>query len=382
MAALSLPAISFATLRKGLFLILTAIELSPKAKDRAQTLPRKALLRNLVDKHSRGSDQMPTRKAVFEKLNRTKKLPTPSGTTLQVIRLCRNEGTSLGEIARVIETDPALSAEMLKYANAAFLSTGVQIASIQKATVKLGLNNVVALALGLSLLAKNKKGKCAVFDYDIFWSTSLLQAIAAKNIALFEKRLEPEELFICALLSHMGQLALASLFPKEYEAMLSEFGFSSCGEWENASARKAMADSPSNMHRKTLEKDTFQIDSSELTFELFLDWGLPTPYALAAGFHDDLDSIELGTGTTQKIAELFNLAHHIAKICHHPQSAKEQLVVIESTAGQFNLGERDFATVFDAIISQWHEVGEIFNIRTKQCLLYNEIMTENSEERR
>lgn len=74
------------------------------------------------------------------------------------MRLCHSETTSLADIAQVIQTDPALSAELLKYANAAFLSTGIQVASVQKATVKLGMETVVRLALGFSLLSHNKKG--------------------------------------------------------------------------------------------------------------------------------------------------------------------------------------------------------------------------------
>lgn len=323
---------------------------------------------------------MPTRREVFNKLNKTKKLPTPSSTTLEVIRLCHSETTSLNDIARVIQTDPALSAELLKYANAAFLSTGIQVASIQKATVKLGMKTVVTLALGLSLLSNNKKGKCSIFDYEKFWSTSLLQAIAAKTIVLLEMQFDPEEIFICALLSHMGQLALASLFPQEYEDILNEFGFSSCGEWGITTAYDIMIDNPSNLLRKTLEKDKFQINSSELTFELFLDWGLPAHYALAAGFHDDLGYTELGIGTTQKIAELFNLSHQIAKICHHPQPTREQLGAIKKTAQKFDIDEGNFGTVFNEIISQWYECGKIFKIQTQQCLLYNGIMDEKTEE--
>ena len=91
-----------------------------------------------------------------------------------------------------------MSAALLKYANAFFLTTGKQVISVQKAAIKLGLRTVVNLALGLSLLANNQKGKCKIFDYDKFWSTSLLQAIAAKNFAAAGKKFDPEEIFICA----------------------------------------------------------------------------------------------------------------------------------------------------------------------------------------
>lgn len=275
------------------------------------------------------------------------------------MRLCRSETTSLNDIARVIQTDPALSAELLKYANAAFLATGIQVASVQKATVKLGMQTVVNLALGFSLLSLNKQGKCRTFDYEKFWSTALFQAIAAKVIAGLGKEFDPEELFICALLSQMGQLALASLYPQEYADIL--------------------ADNPAALTRKTLEKDEFKITSSELTVELFLDWGLPAHYALAAGFHEDLAYAELGTGATQKIAELLNLSHQIAEICHQAHPSREQLGVLEKTAGKFAIAEENFGAIFDAIIGQWHEWGEMFKIRTPQCLLYHGIMAEKTE---
>jgi HD-like signal output (HDOD) protein len=296
---------------------------------------------------------MTTRRDVFNKLNQTKKLPTPSKTTLEVIRLCHSESTSLNDIARVIETDPALSAELLKYANAAFLATGIQVASVQKATVKLGMQTVVNLSLGFSLLSGNKQGKCENFDYGKFWSTALFMAIAAKTIASRGKEFDPEELFVCALLANMGELALASLFPQQYA--------------------KILADNPDSENRKILEKEEFEISSSELTVELFLDWGLPAHYALAAGFYDDLDYAELGVGATQHIAELLNLSRRIAAICHDAQATKEQLLAIEAAADRFAIDAGDFGLVFDEIITRWHEYGEMFEIRTQECLMYNDI---------
>ena len=323
---------------------------------------------------------MLTRRDVFNKLNETKKLPTPSSTTLEVIRLCNSETTSLNDIARVIQTDPALSAELLKYANAAFLSTGIQVASVQKATVKLGMRTVVNLALGFSLLANNKQGKCREFDYERFWSVALFQAIAAKTIAALGKKFDPEELFICALLSHMGQLALASLFPSEYEEILKEVVLDTSGEGAVPDPENALAENPASLLRNTLEKERFQINSSELTVELFLDWGLPAHYALAAGFHDDLGYAELGSGLTQKVAELLNLSHQIAEICHQPKPTREQLRAVSNAAQNFDITEENFGSLFDAVISQWHEWGEIFKIRTQQCLHYNEIILDEAKE--
>jgi HD-like signal output (HDOD) protein len=302
---------------------------------------------------------MTTRREVFKRLNKGKTLPTPSKTTLEVIRLCRSDTTSLNDIARIIETDPALSAELLKYANAAFLATGIQVASVQKATVKLGMQTVVNLALGFSLLSHNQKGTCENFDYATFWSTALLQAIAARNIAERGKEFDPEELFICALLSDIGELALASSFPLEYTGIL--------------------ADSPDRITRETREKETFEISSPELTVELFLDWGLPAQYALAAGFYNDLDYVELGTGTIRRIAGLLNLAHRIAENCRSEQLTREQLHIAEGAALQFGIGKDQFGNLYDNIIASWYELGEALEIQTQKCPMYEDIpVNENS----
>jgi HD-like signal output (HDOD) protein len=299
---------------------------------------------------------MPTRKDVFNKLNATKKLPTPSSTTMEVIRLCQSDATSLNDIAAVVQTDPALSAELLKYANAAFLATGLQVASIQKATVKLGMKTVVNVALGFSLLSSNKQGKCVSFDYEKFWSASLLQAIAAKSIASLGEAFDPEELFICGLLADMGQLALASLFPIEYGNILKMIaGKADCLPEESTQLRKSM------------EKHDFHIDSSELTIELFLDWGLPAHYALAAGLYDDLENNELGSGKTKKIAELLNTAQQISRICMESHPHPEQLKNIANAAKKFGVNETLCWSFFDSIISQWYDWGQIFAIKTRQC---------------
>jgi HD-like signal output (HDOD) protein len=296
---------------------------------------------------------MTTRREVFIRLNKEKPLPTPSKTTLEVIRLCRSDATSLNDIAQVIETDPALSAELLKYANAAFLATGIQVASVQKATVKLGMQTVVNLALGFSLLSHNKKGKCENFNYDGFWSTALLTAIAARTIAEQEREFDPEEIFICALLSDIGELALASSFPQEYAEIL--------------------ADSPDRVSREAMEKQAFEISSPELSVELFLDWGLPAHYALAAGFYDELDHADLGAGTTRRIALLLNLAHRITEICLNGRPTPEHLYAAEAAACQFGIKGEQFGSIFNGIIARWHELGEVLEIRTQPCLLHEDI---------
>jgi len=296
---------------------------------------------------------MTDRRDIFLQLLETNRLPTPSRTALDVMRLCQSESVSLNEISERIQTDPALSAELIKYANSAFMSTGIQVASVQKATVKLGIRTVVNLALGFSLISHNKEGKCQSFNYPEFWSKSLTMALAAKSIAGYVKTFNPEELFICGLLAHMGELAFATLFPKEYSDIVDR----QLGSFE----------------LRQLEKEAFGLDSSELTVELFLDWGLPAHFALAAGFHEDLGSDELGESTTRKVAELLHFAEQVAILCHSRQPSPKELELIEDTATAFNIAKEDFREVFDNILTLRQDWSTKSKISAVSCPSYDTI---------
>lgn len=307
--------------------------------------------RIILNSYSRTEHRGKKRKEVFKKLNEDFTLPSPSKTVMEVIRLCRSDTSSLNEIAERIQTDPALSAEIIKYANSAFLSTGIQVVSVHKATVKLGMKTVVNLALGFSLLSSNKAGACENFDYPRFWRTSLAEALAARELARRDRDFDPDELFVCALLAHMGNLSFATLFPEDYGRML-----------ENQ---------PVNSPAKDLELEKFGIDSSELTVELFLNWGLPARYALAAGFHEDLGYVELGTGTTRRAAVLLFLAHTIAQMCQSDKAQPELLNRVLDTAKEYAVDLGDFCETFAAIVGSWHEHGRLFEIATSECYTYS-----------
>ena len=299
---------------------------------------------------------MTDRRDVFIQLLETKKLPTPSDTALDVMRLCQMESVSLNEISEKIQTDPALSAELIKYANSAYMSTGIQVASVQKATVKLGIKTVVNLVLGFSLISHHKEGKCQSFNYTEFWSQSLSVAVAAKIIASNVNNYNPEELFVCGLLAHVGELAFATLFPKEYSKILDQ--------------------QLSSVDLKEQEKKEFEIDNSELTVELFLDWGLPAHFALAAGFHDDLDSIELGESTTKKVAQLLNLAQLVAGLCHSKTPSPKDLKAIEDLATTCGIKRNDFPAIFNDIIVLRHEWSAKSKISDIYCPSYEILMAE------
>ena len=56
----------------------------------------------------------------FEQLKAAGDLPSPKGVALAIIRLVQQEDSSIGELARVIKTDPAFVGRLIKAANGHF----------------------------------------------------------------------------------------------------------------------------------------------------------------------------------------------------------------------------------------------------------------------
>lgn len=290
------------------------------------------------------------RKEIFIQLSADFTLPSPSNTVIELMRLCNSDTSSLNDIADLIQADPALSAELIKYANSSLMSSGVQVASVHNATVRLGIKNVVNLLLGFSMLSNNRAGSCKNFDYPLFWKTSLAQALAAYEIAKLNKEFNPDELYVCGLLSHIGKLSLATIFPNEYE--------------------KILVDQPPNTPMNSEELTKFGIDSAELTTELFLSWGMPANYALAAGFHEDYANLVLGSGQTQRLAVLLHIASSIAKMCQSDEPLFEVLESVMDTADKYEIDMGLFTETFQAIVNSWHEHGEMLAIQTSECYTY------------
>jgi len=77
-----------------------------------------------------------------------------------------------------------LPARIIKVANALAAYQKSPITSVQDMVTLLGLNTVRQLSLGLSLIENNRSGACSKFDYQEFWTRSLLTTITAQNLIL------------------------------------------------------------------------------------------------------------------------------------------------------------------------------------------------------
>lgn len=188
-------------------------------------------------------------------------LPSPRGAALELLRLSRDEKASVADVAHVAQADPVLAARLIRAANGA-AHGAVPTGSLKAAVLRLGFAATCHVALAFSLLNDHRRGGCASFDYQAFWSQSLLRALAARAVAARLGTADPQDVLVAALLAEIGRLALASARPAVYGELLAQHGQS------GAALRAA-------------EQERFGIDHGALGVALLARWTLPSPTVAA-----------------------------------------------------------------------------------------------------
>src|ERR1700722_8280850 len=205
----------------------------------------------------------------FEELKATGLLPSPTGIGLEILRLTRDDNVSAAEIGRVIQADPALTGRTLRLANTGNAASGRAVASIADAVARLGMRTAGAIALGFTVLAGNRSGKCRGFDYQRFWSHSLACAVATQILSSHTRHKNSGDGFTAGLLAQIGRLALASIHTEQYADILAK--------WNNGR--------PEALIR--LEQAAFITDHNELSAVMLADWGLPRAVCDAAQYQEN-----------------------------------------------------------------------------------------------
>ena len=144
-------------------------------------------------------------------------LPSLPTVALDVLRICEDPSSDIGDLAEGLSRDPILAGRVLQMANSAYYNGGAEVTSLNRAAVMLGLRALKVLALGFTLANElPSRGESGGFDLQLFWHRSLVNAVAGRSVAAAIRSTKTEEAFLCGLLAQIGKLALAKAAPERY----------------------------------------------------------------------------------------------------------------------------------------------------------------------
>lgn len=287
---------------------------------------------------------MTTTKA--EQLRIAGQLPSPKGVALAIMEVCSRDDATLEEVARIVQTDPALSSRLLRKANAAGQG-GRAVASVKDAVMRLGMNTVRLLAMSFSLVDQHASGPCPAFDYGAFWSHSLLLGVSAQELCKVVRVTTPDDLFACGLLARIGELALATIYPQEYAGVLQQ-----------KLSTEALLEA---------ERQVLHTDHLEFTAVILEDCGIPKALAEPVVFHEQPEASGFREGSRPyQLLQLLVLARRMADLGCAPEAERHAKVgELMRMGGQIGLDAQAFGALFDGAVAQWHSWGELLRIPTE-----------------
>ena len=151
------------------------------------------------------------------------KLPTIPAVADKIIRLIGSNTAFINSIVDTIEQDPAISAKVIGFSNAAFYSRGEAVTNIRDAVMKIGVDNVKSITLGISLLTLFRvKQDGEAGDYENIIRHSMAVGVIAKDIKDVLKWSVQEDVFTSGLIHDIGLLVMNAFFPDIYEQIIAK----------------------------------------------------------------------------------------------------------------------------------------------------------------
>ena len=276
-------------------------------------------------------------------------LPSPKGAAMQVLLLSKKENVSNQQIAHEIQADPALASRLIKLANSPAAHQIRPIISVVDAVAVLGMNMVRQMVLALSLVDSSRHLKCPNFDYENYWSHSLLTAITAQNLVMNRNigSVSAEEIFVLGLLANVGSLALATVYPKEYSIILETYF------------------KHPDFSLVELESEVFGFDHNQLSRDMLADWRMPEMFQLAALSYEDPSKSKLSDGNGDfNLLHMLHVADFLASMCLSKEPARSKMVSKLIFKGTRLGVESDMLIQMgNKVVMEWHEWSKLFNIR-------------------
>src|SRR3954463_14344051 len=149
-------------------------------------------------------------------------LPTLPAVALRVLEVTASDNSSAGEVIKLVESDPSLTARILQLVHRADMGVRGDITSVDRAVKLLGFDAVRSAVLAVSVFQTfqhtNPK-QPSTFSREAFWKHCVAVGCCCELLAEImpkERCVDPGEAFVCGLLHDIGKVALDAMLPKSF----------------------------------------------------------------------------------------------------------------------------------------------------------------------
>ncbi|MBX7135629.1 MAG: HDOD domain-containing protein [Fimbriimonadaceae bacterium] len=153
------------------------------------------------------------------RIQRSENLPVMSQVVSKVLKLVESPNASPREMEKVVESDAAITAKILKVANSPFYG-GASVPTVGRAISVLGMNAIKSLVVGIAyqqMISGGQQQSAQLFNKFEFWQHSLAVATGARLIGKIKVPMKAEELYVAGMMHDVGMLIMDRFMPVEFD---------------------------------------------------------------------------------------------------------------------------------------------------------------------
>jgi HD-like signal output (HDOD) protein/prolyl-tRNA editing enzyme YbaK/EbsC (Cys-tRNA(Pro) deacylase) len=216
-----------------------------------------------------------TARRIQKRLEETIEIPPLAQTAQKIIKLRVNPDATVDDITGVVETDPALAAQVVSWAASPYYAAPGKIRSVEDAIVRvLGFDLVINLALGLALGKTLSLPKDQPQQATPYWQQAIYTAAVIEGLNRAIPRAQRPEAgisYLAGLLHNFGYLVLAHVFPPHFSLICRHLEVNP------------------HLNHSVIEQHLLGITREQIGAWLMRYWGMPDELSTALRFQHDPD---------------------------------------------------------------------------------------------
>lgn len=271
-----------------------------------------------------------------QRVERITELPAMPSLAQRIIQLNANPYAHAEDLAKLVEKDPSLTAQIVRYAQSPFYGYQGQVASVRQAISRvLGYDMVMNISLGVAAARPFKVPADGPLGLNAFWhdatyGAALTQALC--NAMPRAKRPRPGTAYLAGLLHNFGYLLLGHLFPEEF-----------------AELHKAVINEPETPILE-LEQRLIGATHMEMAAWLMEAWNMPQEILVVQQEHHNLDYV----GPHAEYVHLVALTDRLLKGINMGDAASTEIPA--SLLADVGLTAEQVATVMERTVENKDEL--------------------------
>lgn len=217
---------------------------------------------------------------VTRRLQRVHQLPPMPETAVRIMHLTSDPESDVFQLAELIERDPSLAAQVMRYARSALFAYRGELSSVKDAVnIVLGFDRVAQLAMGISAAKAFNIPQDGPFGLTKFWQHALYNGVLSQALALLanpDLLIDDKQAYLSGLLHNFGLLLLGHLFPPEFK-MLNRL--------RETNPDASMQEIEGQVFGMGGAQDIMSIGHAAVGASLLKMWGLPETSIMVAAKH-------------------------------------------------------------------------------------------------